>query len=92
MNEPSQAVIYQILSRTEEQNATMDHLVFEMMQFPGAAAFTKNELLFGVYWLETYQYIFRSTEKQTTRYYRTPKGHEKLVELEVLKKKTGFIS
>ncbi|EGK2641149.1 TPA: DUF3116 family protein, partial [Listeria monocytogenes] len=46
MDEPTKAVIYQILSKTEEQNATMDHLVFEMMQFPGAAAFTKNELLF----------------------------------------------
>lgn len=33
MDEPTKAVIYQILSKTEEQNATMDHLVFEMMQF-----------------------------------------------------------
>ncbi|HAC1381762.1 TPA_asm: DUF3116 domain-containing protein, partial [Listeria monocytogenes] len=74
MDEPTKAVIYQILSKTEEQNATMDHLVFEMMQFPGAAAFTKNELLFGIYWLETYHYIFRMSENQTTRYYRTEKG------------------
>ncbi|HAC1202813.1 TPA: DUF3116 family protein [Listeria monocytogenes] len=88
MDEPTKAVIYQILSKTEEQNATMDHLVFEMMQFPGAAAFTKNELLFGIYWLETYHYIFRMSEKQTTRYYRTEKGHEKLAELELLKNKS----
>ncbi|EGP9483205.1 DUF3116 domain-containing protein, partial [Listeria monocytogenes] len=86
--EPTKAVIYQILSKTEEQNATMDHLVFEMMQFPGAAAFTKNELLFGIYWLETYHYIFRMSENQTTRYYRTEKGHEKLAELELLKNKS----
>lgn len=64
MDKPTEAVIYQILSKTEEKNATMDHLVFEMMQFPGAHAFTKNELLFGVYWLETYHYIF---EKQKTK-------------------------
>ncbi|MBC1378802.1 DUF3116 family protein [Listeria innocua] len=87
MDEPTEAVIYQILSKTEEKNATMDHLVFEMMQFPGAAAFTKNELLLGVYWLETFNYIFRSTEDQVTRYFRTTKGHEKLVELELKKRK-----
>lgn len=87
MDEPAEAVIYQILSKTEEKNATMDHLVFEMMQFPGAAAFTKNELLLGVYWLETFNYIFRSTEDHTTRYFRTTKGHEKLAELELKKRK-----
>ncbi|MBC1463232.1 DUF3116 family protein [Listeria welshimeri] len=85
MDKPTEAVIYQILSKTEEKNATMDHLVFEMMQFPGAHAFTKNELLFGIYWLETYHYIFRKTENQITRYVRTAKGHEKLAELEILK-------
>ncbi|EFR88578.1 DUF3116 family protein [Listeria marthii] len=86
MDEPTKAVIYQILSKTEEPSATMDHLVFEMMEFPGAAAFTKNELLFGVYWLESQHYIFRSTKGQATRYYRTPKGYEKLLEFEQFKK------
>ncbi|MBC2101698.1 DUF3116 family protein [Listeria marthii] len=86
MDEPTKAVIYQILSKTEEPSATMDHLVFEMMEFPGAEAFTKNELLFGVYWLESQHYIFRSTKGQATRYYRTPKGYEKLLEFERFKK------
>ncbi|AIS59031.1 DUF3116 family protein [Listeria ivanovii] len=82
MERPTEAVIYQILARTEDANATMDHLMYEWMSFPGARSFTKNQLLFAVYWLEANEFIFRSAEGLTTRYFRTTKGNVKLAEIE----------
>lgn len=82
MERPTEEVMYQILSRTEDVNATMDHLMYELMAFPGTRPFTKNQLLFAVYWLEENDFVFRSTEGQTTRYFRTTKGNEKLAEIE----------
>ncbi|AHI55136.1 DUF3116 family protein [Listeria ivanovii] len=82
MERPTEAVIYQILSRTEDANATMDHLMYERMSFPGAKSFTKNQLLFAVYWLEENEFVFRSTDGRTTRYFRTTKGNAKLAETE----------
>ncbi|MBC1877527.1 DUF3116 family protein [Listeria seeligeri] len=85
MEQPTEAVIYQILSSTEDVNATMDHLMYELMSFPGARLFTKNELLYAVYWLEANDFIFRSTKNRTTRYFRTAKGNKKLTESEQIK-------